>query len=216
MAHRVTKRQKEFLEAIYNSLNNEGYPPSFDELKEKLNISSNQAILDHLQALEEKKLIKREEKTARSISITPLGHNTLEVKPLVRMIGTSFAGTFTESIELTGTWVEASQEVKINNDVFLVKIQGDSMINAGIGDGDCLVAQPTQEFVTGDIVVASTAQGSTVKRFILQNKPPFLYLKPENPAYPVLLFTPDVVMQAKIVGKWLSGSIQPPIQGKFL
>lgn len=62
MANGVTKRQKEFLEVIYNSLNNEGYPPSFDELKGKLNIRSNQAILDHLQALEEKKLIKREEK----------------------------------------------------------------------------------------------------------------------------------------------------------
>lgn len=132
------------------------------------------------------------------------------------MIGTSFAGTFTESIELTGTWVEVSQEVQINNDVFMVRIQGDSMVNAGIGDGDCLIAQPTQEFVTGDIVVANTAQGTTVKRFILQNKPPFLLLKPENPAYPMLLFTPDVVMQAKIVGKWLSGNIQPLVQGKFL
>lgn len=65
----ITKRQKQILLAIYNSLKNEGYPPTFDDLKTKLNISSNQAIIDHLKALEKKKLIKREEGTARGLKL---------------------------------------------------------------------------------------------------------------------------------------------------
>lgn len=213
----VTKRQKELLLLIYNSYRDNGYPPNFDEFKEKLNISSNQAIIDHLASLERKGLILREEKSARSIKIKPLGYEILEVNPLVPIVGTSYAGAFAESIQIDGNWQEVSRDVQqLQEEVFLIKISGDSMINAGIIDGDQLLVKNQPEFVTGDIVLAQTSEGTTVKRFISQDSPPYLYLKPENPKYQNILFTPDVEMKGKIIGKYESGFIKPLVQGRIL
>ncbi|MBU2595439.1 repressor LexA, partial [Patescibacteria group bacterium] len=89
---KITKRQKQFLEAIYSSIETEGYPPTFEDLKHKFNISSNQAVIDHLESLENKGLIKREEKSARGIKILPLGYRELGVNNLIPMEGISYAG----------------------------------------------------------------------------------------------------------------------------
>lgn len=217
MQKEITKRQKEFLLLIYNSYKDNGFPPNFDELRENLNISSNQAIIDHLVGLERKGFIAREQKSARGIKIKPLGYETLGVNPLVPIVGTSYAGTFAESIQIDGNWQEVSQEVqRLKEDVYLIKICGDSMINAGILDGDQLLVKNQQEFVTGDIVLAQTHEGTTVKRFISQDSPPYLYLKPENPKYKNILFTPEVEMKGKIIGKYESGFIKPLVQGKII
>ena len=217
MQRGATKRQKELLSLIYNSYKNDGYPPNFDELKEKLNISSNQAIIDHLVSLERKGLISREEKSARSIKIKPLGYGILGVNPLFPIVGTSYAGVFTEAIEIQGKWAPASGHVqKLEEETFLIKISGDSMVNAGILEGDHLLVKAQKEFVSGDIVLAQTSEGTTVKRFISQDSPPYLYLKPENPKHKIILFTPEVEMQGKIIGKFEKGIVGPITQGRFL
>ena len=212
----ITKRQKQFLLAIYDSLKDEGYPPTFEELRGRFNISSNQAILDHLNALETKGLISRDD-TARGIQIEQLGLKTLDVKQIVPLLGKSYAGPLTQAVELQGSWEELSSDVKkLNNDVYIIEISGDSMINAGIQDGDKLLIQSQTHFKSGDIVVAQSPDGTTVKRFIRQNKPPFIYLKPENPKYKHISFTDEVAMQGKIIGKLVSGHWQQLTQGKFL
>jgi len=214
---KITKRQKEILQFIYNSYKDNGFPPDFGEFKEKLSISSNQAILDHLGSLEKKGFISREEKAARGIKIRPLGYEILDVEPLLPILGTSYAGTFTEAIEIKGNWAPASGHVqKLEEETFLIKISGDSMINAGILEGDHLLVKSQKEFVSGDIVLAQTPEGTTVKRFISQDSPPYLYLKPENPKHKLILFTPEVEMQGKIIGKFEKGIIRPLVQGKIL
>lgn len=203
----LTKRQKEFLMAIYNSLKNEGYPPTFEELRDHFKISSNQAILDHLIALEKKGLILRTE-TARGIIITQQGYDVINQPALMPLAGVSYAGSITATYQ-QNLWTKLSDEVKIKQDMFLVEISGDSMIEAGINNSDVLVAQRTSEFTSRDIVVAQLYEGTTVKRFMLQNHAPTKFLKPENKKYDIILFKSDTKMQAKIIGKYINGSILP-------
>lgn len=205
----ITKRQKQILLAIYNSIKNEGYPPTFDDLKTKLNISSNQAIIDHLKALERKKLIKREEGTARGLKITDNGFSILGIQPLIPQLGKSYAGALTATLPLTNNWQILSNEVKIKQDMFLVEISGDSMVEAGINNGDILIAQKSDEFSNKDIVVVQFGEDTTVKRFMLQNHSPRKFLKPENKKYDIILFKPDTKMQARIIGKYIENNILP-------
>lgn len=214
---KITKRQEELLGFIYESLKNNGYPPDFDEIKEKLNISSNQAVIDHLNRLEHKGFIKREEKAARGIKITPMGYELLRVNPIAPFLGISHAGPAIETISISGTWKELSKDVnRLEDKVYLIKITGDSMLNAGILDGDQLLVKEQKEFVSGDIVVAQTPEGTTVKRFISQDSPPYLCLKPENPKYKIIYFTEEITLQGKVIGKWVAGEIKPLVQRRFL
>ena len=73
------------------------------------------------------------------------------------------------------------------------------MVNAGIDDGDAVLVQTKREFISGEIVYAEISDGGTVKRFISEDKPPYVYLKPENPKYENILFTDDVRLKGKVV-----------------
>ncbi|MEK9156335.1 MAG: transcriptional repressor LexA [Patescibacteria group bacterium] len=213
----ITKRQKELLLIIYNSLKDEGYPPSLEELRSKLNVKSNQAVIDHLNGLEKKGTLTRAEGIARSIVLTQKGFDVLNLPPLIANLGTSYAGAFAGTYQ-TDLWTTLSDEVKINQNMFLVQISGDSMIDAGINNGDTLVAQRSSEFTNRDIVVAQLHEGTTVKRFMTQNHAPRKFLKPENKKYDILYFKPDTKMQAKIIGKLVNEQIIPinPMTKSFL
>ena len=196
----LTKRQKEVLEAIYNSLKNYGYPPTLADLRDKLDVTSNQSVLDFLKILEEKGFIKKEEGTARSIVILPSGYDLLFKPPLAPFLGVTTAGFSAEPLEMNGIWDDISPELsKYAGEVFLLKINGDSMINAGISNGDYVLVKKDKEYVSGDIVLADVDGESTVKRFISENKPPFVYLKPENPNYKNIIFTEAVRLKGKII-----------------
>ncbi|MDO8436107.1 MAG: transcriptional repressor LexA [bacterium] len=198
----VTKRQKEVLKIIYANLITAGFPPSFSELKERLKISSNQSLLDFFSILEKKNLIRREEGSARGIKILRKGYRAINARPLAPIVGFTSAGSFTEAIEEIDAWQPLSKDVEtIADDVMIVRVMGDSMINANIKDGDLILFKKTNEFVSGDIVLAQTPDGTTVKRFISQDKPPYKFLKPENPKYPIITFTAETEIIGKMVRK---------------
>lgn len=198
----VTDRQKEVLQIIYDNLVNSGYPPSFSELKEKLDISSNQTVLDIFSVLERKNLITREEGSARGIKILKKGYKAINARPLAPIIGYTSAGDFTEAIEEIDAWVPLSKDTEvISEDVIITKVIGDSMLGAGIEDGDLILFKKTKEFSSGDIVLAQTPDGTTIKRFISQNKPPYQFLKPENPKYPIIHFTDKMELVGKMLKK---------------
>ena len=114
--------------------------------------------------------------------------------------GVTSAGSPMQSIEISGEWRPISKEVaQFSENVFMLKISGDSMINAGIDDGDAVLVQTKKEFVSGDIVYAQIGDAGTVKRFISEDKPPYVYLKPENPSYKVIPFTDEVELKGKVV-----------------
>lgn len=202
----LTKRQKELLEILYNHIKNTGYPPTFEEMKDKLNVSSNQSIIDLLFKLEQQKLIKRNESQARGIVILPLGYELLGKPPLVAFLGITSAGAPIEPIEIKGEWLPVSSEAaQLREEVFLLRISGDSMINAGIDDGDVVLVQSKKEFISNEIVLAQIGDEKTVKRFISEDKPPYVYLKPENPKYQVCPFTDDMQLVGKVISVLKNG-----------
>ncbi len=81
----------------------------------------------------------------------------------------------------------------------MLRISGDSMINAGIDDGDMVLVQSKKEFVSKEIVLAEVDGNSTIKRFISEDKPPYVYLKPENPNYENIPFTDEVRLRGKVI-----------------
>jgi len=205
----LTKRQKEMLSIIYNYIKETGYPPTFEEMREALNVSSNQSVVDLLNKLEHKKVIKKSESAARGLAILPLGYEILKGKPLVPFLGVSHAGSPIDSIEISGEWQELPGGLaRLANEVFVLKISGDSMINAGIEDGDKVLVQVQKEFSSGDLVLADLNGESTVKRFISDDNPPYIYLKPENPNYDIVPFTHEMKLIGKIISVIKNGELK--------
>jgi len=206
MKNQITKRQKDLLLVIYEYIKGTGFPPTFEEMRGGLKVSSNQSVIDLLKKLEEKRIIQRNPGTARSIAILPLGYQMLGEPPLVAFLGVASAGSPIEAIEISGEWQVVSTEVsKLKDKTFLLKISGDSMINAGIDDNDVILVKEQEEFFSGDIVLAQIDDDWTVKRFISQDKPPYVFLKPENPEYQIINFTSAMRLTGKVISVLKSG-----------
>lgn len=200
MEKEITKRQKDLLSVIYQYIEGTGYPPTFEEMREELGVSSNQSIIGLLDNLEKIGIVKRSEGMARGITILPKGHNVLDRPPLAAFLGMTTAGMPSEAIEITGEWQSIPGDVaKLKNEVILLKVSGDSMVNAGIDDEDVVLVEARKEFKSGDIVLAQVDGDSTIKRFVRDDKPPFVYLKPENPKYENIVFTEKVRLSGKVI-----------------
>lgn len=205
----ITQRQKQTLAVIYDYIKKTGYPPTFEEMKDGLSVSSNQSILDLLNKLEVKRVIKRGD-SARSITILPYGYEILGKPPLVPFLGISHAGAPIQALQIEGEWQQMPGEVsKLQGNVYLIKVSGDSMINAGINNGAIVLIKEQKEFVSGDIVLARVGDETMIKRFVSEDKPPYLYLKPENPKYNIIFFTDQVELKGKVIsivdnGQWRS------------
>lgn len=192
----MTKRQKELLLIIYKHIKNSGYPPTFEEMRESLNVSSNQAVIDLLTALGKARFIIRNDKSARSITIRPTGYEAISKKPLIRVVGTTAAGPATEAIE-QNEWVDMPSGFQQYKDVFLVKVTGNSMIEADIYDGDIVLIKKEKQYKSGDIVLARMGDDVTLKRFVYDKGR--TYLKAENPGYRSIPITHDTYFLGKMV-----------------
>lgn len=201
MIKNITKRQSETLSFIYESIKNSGFPPSLADLREKLGVVSNQSIINLLKVLEEGGYIERQEGVARGLKILLKGFKALSVDPLAPVVGDSSCGSFIEATQEIGNWSilpGQENEVKESQDkIFVIQVHGDSMINVGIYDGDMLLIKKSREYKNGDIVVARNDDGTTVKRFIAENKR--AYLKPENPVYKNIPIFEDTFFDGKVV-----------------
>lgn len=212
MKKEITKRQKDLLSVIYQYIKDSGFPPSIKEMGEELGVASNQSVLDLLGKLTDSGLLKRTNAVARSIALLPLAYKILGSPPLVPFAGVTAAGAPLETIEIAGEWQEISHNADaaiLKQAVSLVQIRGDSMINAGLNDGDVVLVQSATEFVSKDIVLAQIGNESTVKRFMSEDKPPYVYLKPENPKYSNILFTDDTRLVGKVISKVREGQWAP-------
>lgn len=214
MKNSLTSRQKQLLEIIYEYIKNSGYAPSFEEMKQELRVSSNQSVSDLLKKLINKKSIKRNGGTARGISVLPLGCKIINKPVITPILGTATAGTPTEAVVAVGEWQEIKgvheKLIQLKGDLSFIHIHGDSMINAGINNGDLVLVRKQQEFISGNIVLARVrADEFTIKRFISEDKPPYLYLKPENPAYDIILFEDDTEMIGRVLFIYKNGTLIP-------
>jgi len=192
MAKQLTTRQHAVLETIRSWIRERGYPPTIRELGKQLGIKSLRGVTTHLDAIAKKGFLKREPK-ARSISLLDL------VAPFERAIRVPIVGRIRagapvlaqEHVEghvvVDGSWMGGSQAQAADH--FALRVHGDSMINAGILDGDFVIVrqQPTAE--QGDIVVALLGDEATVKRFFKDGER--IRLQPAHPTMAPIFVDPQ-------------------------
>ncbi len=186
MSTSLTERQKEILEFIQEYVSINGYPPTYREIGKKFDISSTFGVKRHLDALVKKGFLTNESKTSRTLTIInellnntgPVLDNTLGI-PIVGRVAAGQPILAEENIE--GNFLVDAALVNNKSDCFGLKVRGDSMINAGIFEGDLVIVSPQQEPANGDIVVALINDEATMKRFVINEKK--IYLMPENEKY---------------------------------
>lgn len=222
----LTRKQHELLMFIHERIKETGVSPSFDEMKEALDLASKSGIHRLITALEERGFLRRLPHRARALEVVKLPQQATAAappkgrapfKPQLVEAGGAMTVAANDSRELpilgriaAGTPIEAIQQERDRIPVpetilgagehFVLEIAGDSMINAGILDGDFVVIRKTDSAVSGDIVVALVdGEEATLKR--LRKKGASIALEAANPAYETRIFGPDrVAVQGKLVG----------------
>ncbi len=200
----LTLRQQEILGFIQISLRENGYWPSIREIQQHFDFKSTNAVMGHLRALEKKGYISRIPGQARTFRITyqsdedkkPEGAMDV-VEFDLELLGQIAAG-YPDGVETAGEITriqmdEATARIHRSRRSFALKVRGDSMVDAGIYEGDVVILEPRLPN-NGDIVAALIDGETTLKRFIQKgDKPPFL--KAENPFYPKLYPVSELVIQ---------------------
>lgn len=196
----LTEKQEMVLEIIRNYQLEHGTSPTLRELREALGVSSDNSILKHLTGLEEKGYISRRD-GSRSIEMLGSVKQRLDTPSENRLplLGFVPAGGPVMSEEYISDWYTVGEDLiyKLKSS-FLLRVTGDSMINAGIHEGDLVVVCSSLEPKVNDIVVALVDNGNTVKRFMKDAKGP--YLKAENPKYPPIHAKHDLEIQGVVTG----------------
>ncbi len=199
MPSELTEKQTKLLSFIISEIRESNMPPSLSEMATFLKFKSKNAVSKFLDQLEEKGYIEISGK-ARGIKVLDtLGQSLQKGMFSAPLIGTVQAGMPTLAEENIEEWINLPQTlVKNRRDVFLLKVRGDSMKNAGMLEGDLVIVSPTKDVKHNDIVVALLHDEATVKRFIKVNGR--LYLKPENENYKNIYPQDEWTVQGKVVG----------------
>jgi repressor LexA len=197
----LTERQRQVLKYIRKTLEQRGFPPSVREIGRALAISSLRGVTGHLDALERKGFIKRNP-TARGIQVlrTPEGIPLLDT-PTIRLplVGTIAAGTPILAERNVSDWVPVSKTLVRNNEnAFLLRVRGDSMIEDHILDGDLVIVRPQPTAQNGEIVAAILENEATVKRYYLEAD--HVRLQPANAHYQPILVRRDFRIAGKVIG----------------
>ncbi|MCZ8535710.1 transcriptional repressor LexA [Paenisporosarcina quisquiliarum] len=195
---KVSKRQEDILAFIKDEVRKKGYPPSVREIGEAVGLASSSTVHGHLARLESKGLIRRDPTKPRAIEILELD-NVTELRPNVvnvPLVGKVTAGLPITAIENIEEFFPLPETFGTSEDnLFMLEIMGDSMIEAGILNGDYVVVKQQQTANNGDIVVAMTEDDeATVKRFFKEQS--YFRLQPENSS-----MDPIIVEQVSILGK---------------
>ncbi len=197
---KLTEKQKLILELIARDVKTRGFPPTMQELADKLGIRSKNAIFKHLAALEAKGYIaKQGGGAARSITVLhPMGLPNQTHADNVPVLGRIAAGMPILAQENVERYVPVPDYLTSDgSEYFALRVQGDSMIDAGIYEGDLVIVRSTSQARNGDIVVALTGEEATVKRFISNGNE--MFLKPENNAYAPIPLSQAWSIQGKVV-----------------
>ena len=205
----MTKRQKAVYDCITEFIEEKGYGPTVREVCERLGLSSPSTVHVHLRSLEEKGLINRDPLKSRSITVPSMSVQEPEHSAAVigfdaiaqrsntvdlPLVGDVAAGTPLLADENITDTITLPIDIVGDSASFLLSVHGDSMIEAGINDGDYLVVKEQSVANNGDIVVALIEDGATVKRFYKETD--HIRLQPENSS-----MSPIIVRECTIVGK---------------
>jgi repressor LexA len=199
----LTARQREVLEIIERHMQERGYPPSVREIGEAVGLTSPSTVHAHLAALQKRGYLRRDPTKPRAIEVRfdPVSGATAERRPVhhVPLVGDVAAGTDVLAAENVEELVPVPADLTGDGALFMVRVRGDSMIDAGILDGDLVVVRQQPEARTGDVVVAGIpGEEATVKTY--SRKGDKVVLLPANSRLGPMSFSPaDVTVFGKVV-----------------
>ncbi|MBE9390273.1 transcriptional repressor LexA [Vagococcus salmoninarum] len=200
MAKPQESRQSEILKYIHSQVEDKGYPPTVREIGVAVNLSSTSTVHGHLSRLEKKGFIQRDPTKPRAIELTRAGLDMIGIEATtIPMLGTVTAGAPILAVEEASDFFPMPPGLKNeDNSLFMLTIRGESMINAGILDGDQVIVKKTASASNGEIVIAMTDEDeATCKRFYKEQS--YFRLQPENDSLePIIL--ENVSILGKVVG----------------
>lgn len=191
----LTQREQAVLNVIKLSIRTKGYPPSVREIGEAVGLNSSSTVHGYLKKLEKKGILRRDPTKPRAIEI--LGNSIKE--SIEETVNVPLLGNVAAGLPL---WADENKEDEFSlprnftgfGDLFMLRVRGDSMIEAGILEGDLLLVRSQPDAVNGEIVVALLDEEATVKR--LYKEKGHIRLQPENSS-----MSPIITDNAKILGK---------------
>ena len=162
---KITDKQREILEYIKSEILNRGFPPAVREICEAVNLKSTSSVHAHLESLEKNGYIRRDPTKPRAIEIVDDNFNLVRREMVnVPVLGRVAAGEPLLAIENVESYFPIPAEFMPNAQTFILNVVGESMINAGILDGDKVIVEQTADAQNGDIVVALVDDSATVKK----------------------------------------------------
>lgn len=197
--HELTKRQTQILDFIRAEIHRRGFPPSVREIGEAVGLSSSSTVHSHLAALETKGFIRRDPSKPRALEVLDYRDTDRAVDLgavfAVPIVGSVAAGSPILAAENIESTMSLPAELA-GESTFILRVKGDSMIEAGILDGDFVVVRQQQTANNGEIVVAMIEDGATVKRFFREEDR--IRLQPENSSMEPI-YARDVSILGKVV-----------------
>jgi len=195
----LTRRQHEILDYIRSEIHRRGFPPSVREIGEAVGLSSSSTVHSHLAALEKKGFIRRDPSKPRALEVLDyrdteraIDYGAVQAVPVVGQVAAGSPILAAENIEST---MPLPAEMA-GEDTFILRVKGESMIEAGILDGDFVVVRQQSSATNGDIVVAMIEDEATVKRFFRESDR--VRLQPEN-ATMEPIYVRDLTILGKVV-----------------
>ncbi len=195
---KISAKQQEILEFIKESILNRGYPPAVREICEAVHLKSTSSVHSHLETMEKNGYIRRDPTKPRAIEIIDDSFNLARRELInVPIIGTVTAGEPILAVENIEGYFPVSPEFVHNKQTFMLKVRGESMINAGIFPDDYILVERTPTASDGEIIVALLEDSVTVKRFFKEEDS--FRLQPENDTMEPIIVPSDGSLS--IVGK---------------
>jgi len=195
----LTKRQKEILDYLHEYVEDHGYAPSFEEIARHFRFSSLATVHEHLENLKRKGYIRKGYNESRSIELLPTQMRVAAVE--LPLLGTVAAGLPIEAVQDSETIAVPEDMLARGGYNYVLRVNGDSMIDEQIRDGDYLVVNSRQTAENGEMVVALVhGDSATVKKFY-REPDGRVRLQPANPTMPPMYFSPsDVQIQGIVIG----------------
>ena len=195
---RISKKQQEILDYMKNEILNRGFPPSVREICEAVNLKSTSSVHSHLEALEKNGYIRRDATKPRAIEIIDDNFNLVRREVVnVPLVGTVAAGQPILAEENIESYFPVPAEVVPHGESFILNVKGDSMIHAGIFNGDQIFVNACNTARNGEIVVALIDDSATVKTFYKEDG--HIRLQPENDTMDPII-TDHVEILGKVIG----------------
>ena len=192
---KITAKQKEILEFVKEQILNKGYPPAVREICEAVHLKSTSSVHSHLETLEKNGYIRRDPSKPRAIEIVDDNFNlTRKEMSYVPVVGTVTAGQPILAVENIESYFPIPTDYLPNTETFMLKVKGNSMIGAGIYDGDQILVRQQNYANNGDFVVALLEDSVTVKTYYKEED--HFRLQPENDT-----MSPIIVKDLEILGK---------------